>query len=504
MAAPSEKLVQSLEILHELQKRGFVAIQSSDISRVHRERLLKNGFIQQVIKGWYIPTNPGEKAGDSTAWYTSFWNFCAYYLTQRFAEEWCLSPEQSILLHAGNKTIPKQLLVRTPKGNNKLTQLPFNTSLFDVRYKVPAPKDMETIDGLRVYSIIPALIACNANFFIQYPTEARAILSTQDDSSTILSYLLKGGHSKISGRLIGALKNADKERIAKEILDAMSAAGYKISIDDPFIEKKKIILSSREKSPRINRLKIMWHDMRHSVISNFPEPPGTPKNSKTYLKTVDEKYVNDAYHSLSIEGYRVNRELIERVRSGSWSPDNHPGDINHKNALAARGYWQAFQAVKKSIEAVLNGNNPGETVDLNHRHWYQEMFSPSIAAGILEPKYLAGYRNGPVYIRQSMHVPPSTKTVRELIPVFFELLSSENNAAVRVVLGHFFFVYIHPYMDGNGRMGRFLMNVMLASGGYPWTIIPVENRMQYMGSLEAASVQQNITPFCKFIAGLIE
>jgi hypothetical protein len=38
-------------------------------------------------------------------------------------------------------------------------------------------------------------------------------------------------------------------------------------------------------------------------------------------------------------------------------------------------------------------------------------------------------------------------------------------AGVRVVLGHFIFVYIHPYMDGNGRMGRFLMNVMLAGGG---------------------------------------
>ena len=36
---------------------------------------------------------------------------------------------------------------------------------------------------------------------------------------------------------------------------------------------------------------------------------------------------------------------------------------------------------------------------------------------------------------------------------------------MRVVLGHFVFVYIHPYMDGNGRMGRFLMNAMLATPG---------------------------------------
>lgn len=43
------------------------------------------------------------------------------------------------------------------------------------------------------------------------------------------------------------------------------------------------------------------------------------------------------------------------------------------------------------------------------------------------------------------------------------------------------------------------MNVMFASGKYPWTIIPVEKREQYMSSLEEASVKQNIVPFCDFL-----
>jgi Fic family protein len=71
---------------------------------------------------------------------------------------------------------------------------------------------------------------------------------------------------------------------------------------------------------------------------------------------------------------------------------------------------------------------------------------------------------------------------------------------VRVVLGHFFFVYVHPYMDGNGRMGRFLMNVMLASGGWPWTVITVDTRDTYMAALEEASVRQDIVPFTRFLA----
>lgn len=58
-------------------------------------------------------------------------------------------------------------------------------------------------------------------------------------------------------------------------------------------------------------------------------------------------------------------------------------------------------------------------------------------------------------------------------------------------------------MDGNGRLGRFLMNTMLASGGYPWTVIPLEERNKYMSALEVASVEQNIKVFTKYIARLV-
>ena len=89
------------------------------------------------------------------------------------------------------------------------------------------------------------------------------------------------------------------------------------------------------------------------------------------------------------------------------------------------------------------------------------------------------------------------------MPAFFDLLKKEPEPWVRVVLGHFMFVYIHPYMDGNGRMGRFLMNVMLAAGGYSWIVIPLEKRDDYMIALERASVGQNIEPFSIFLRQLV-
>lgn len=73
-------------------------------------------------------------------------------------------------------------------------------------------------------------------------------------------------------------------------------------------------------------------------------------------------------------------------------------------------------------------------------------------------------------------MPLNKDAVLDCMPALFNHLREEEDPAVRTVLGHWLFVYIHPYMDGNGRMGRFLMNAMLACDGYPWTVIPVADR----------------------------
>ncbi|MDE0136214.1 MAG: Fic family protein [Acidimicrobiaceae bacterium] len=120
--------------------------------------------------------------------------------------------------------------------------------------------------------------------------------------------------------------------------------------------------------------------------------------------------------------------------------------------------------------------------------------------GVVKASDLGGYRQHAVFLSGSRYVPMNWSAVPEAMSEFFDLLEKEDEPSVRAVLGHFVFVYIHPYPDGNGRMARFIMNLMLAGGGHPWTVIRVDDRQRYMTALESASVHHAIKPFATLVA----
>lgn len=504
MAEPHEKLAASLEILKVLQDKGRRVFLSNEFSRTHRERLIKNGFLREIIKGWVMSSGPSQREGDTTSWYASFWEFCGAYCNERFGDEWHLSPEQSLLIHAGHTIIPAQLVVYSPHGTNNTLALPFGTSLYDLRQKeMPPSGDLELQDELRTFKGAAALLKVPEPFYLRYPIEAQIVLSNIKDASTLLRRLLAGGNSAVAGRLAGALRRVGRNDAADEIVATMKAADYVVREADPFEAKRQLAVLEPVRAPIIGRLKALWASHRQAVIDNFPQAPGLPKDKGAYLKSIDDVYRNDAYHSLSIEGYRVSPELIDRVKAGQWNPDTLHSDRDVRDALAARGYWQAFQAVKVDIEKVISGGDAGDLARSAHRNWYRELFQPCVAAKLIKAEALAGYRDHPVYIQGSMHVPPRAEAVTDAMPILFALMSDEPEPSVRAVLGHWLFGYVHPYPDGNGRIARFLMNLMLAGGGYPWTVIPVGRRNEYMAALEQASVHENIEPFSRFIGTLV-
>lgn len=502
MSKPNEKLAESLKILQKEQRESGKAIKTKQITRTHRERLVKNKFLTKVTREWFIINNPSNKDGDTTAWYTSFWEFCQTYLEDRYGKNYCLSAEQSILLHAGVTTIPQQLIVRSPKAPNKTIELLHGTSMYIMKSNIQNEIETNSTTQLQILSKEEALVNMSPIMFEQNPIEIKTILADIKDASKLLRILLAGSHSVKAGRLVGAFENIGNKKAATAIRKTMEAADFKIRVIDPFNGDKPKLINLRAPSPYVNRINLMWESMRIDVIPTFPKSPKKPEEER-YLKLVDDIYKTDAYHSLSIENYIVSTELIEKVRSGDWNLEDE-ADRRQRDAMAARGYWQTFQEVKKSIRKLFKGENPGEVFETDHGEWYRQLFQPSVTAGLLNVADLAGYRNNQVYITNSMHTPLNRDALRDAMPAFVDLLTQEEHSSVRTVLGHFIFVYIHPYMDGNGRMGRFLMNLMLASGGYPWTVIPVERRNEYMESLEQASVHSNILPFATLLGNLVE
>jgi hypothetical protein len=377
-------------------------------------------------------------------------------------------------LLAENTVVPTQVIVYSTAGINKVQPLLFGTAILSIKQKeILSGADIIERGGLRLVAADAALVKVPEAFFTRSPIEAQVTLLGVKDVSGVLRRLLKGGNSVIAGRLAGAF---------------------------PFAETYKFGTITRAEAPIVGRLQAIWSSMRADVIKSFPASPGSAADLHAYLQAIDDIYKTDAYNSLSIEGYQVTPELIERVRQASWNPDSNAGDKESRDALAARGYYQAFLAVKESVRQVIGGANAVALARDSFRDWYRQLFQPCVTAGLVPAAALAGYRNDFVFLRTSRYVPPRWEVVPEAMSALFELLESEPEASVRAVLGHWLFGYIHPFMDGNGRLARFLMNTMLASGGYPWTVIQVSERSEYLDALNSASLNMDIAPFTAFIA----
>ena len=456
------------------------------------------------MKGWWLVADPVTRPGDTTAWYASFWEFCARYGMARFGREWYLSPLNSLLLLAEATEVPRQVVLHAPAGTNNSLDLPFETGLYDLKSTMPRAGAVTERGGLNLLVAENALCTVAPNFFERYPVEAQTALASIPDPSALEAVLLEGGNSVVAGRLAGAFRRVDRGDVADDIIAVMKHADYDVRESDPFDGEVHIRAAKSGSPPIAARMAGLWEAMREAVLRVLPPAPGPVQDPDAYLRDVDEVYASDAYHSLSIEGYVVSGELIERVRAGVWSPDADQRDARNRDALAARGYYQAFERAKSALGQVFAGSDAADVVRRAHRDWYRELFQPAVSVGLMAAEDLAGYRNRPVFIQGSRHVPPRVEAVRDAMSTLFDLLHTEPAPAVRAVLGHWMYGYIHPNPDGNGRLARFLMNVMLASGGYRWTVIPVDARPVYMQALERASIEGDAEPFAELIRGLLD
>jgi hypothetical protein len=500
----NDVITQTLSRVREAadQHHGQI-VHTSEILRADRELLMRTGWLQEIIRGWYMLVRPDTATGDTAAWYANFWDFVRLYLQHRFQNQYCLTAESSLDLLIENPRVPNQVIVIVKHGAG-LTKLMYDTSLMMYVDLKAFPKEMSQKNGINVMSLPYALCKVAPTYFQHNAQDAELALRTIKRSDELSRLLIRYNLKSSASRILGAYQFLNDTEMAKNINAELEIGGLIVNPTNPFLNKTPLLTSLRSQSPFVGRIQGMWSQARETVIANFPDAPGLPKNNEAYLHKVDEIYQYDAYNSLSIEGYQVTHELINRVKNSQWDPIGNNQDNNIKNAMAAKGYFDTFQQVKQCVKQVLEGEKASHVVKNNLQKWYQMMFGPSARAGIIPSESLLGFRQNRVFIKNSRHFPPSQDVVVDAMEAFFDCLKNEPHPAVNAVLGHYFFVYIHPYMDGNGRLSRFLMNLFLASGGYPWTVVRVDNRSQYISILENSHNKFDMTDFTQFIHSEME
>lgn len=223
----------------------------------------------------------------------------------------------------------------------------------------------------------------------------------------------------------------------------------------------------------------------------------TPMAEATVIRIARAAKLEDTYHSTTIEGYRITKEEVRAVIDGVPYEGRTPDEITRMMAL--KGYSRAFDRTLALIHEAFQRGGPevseGMIFDL-----YLELWGPSIDAGLVGVADMRGWRESPVFIRRSRHVPPAPEKVSRYMAQFVDQVAGLDVGPItRAIITHWGFVHIHPFMDGNGRLARLLMNYMLASAGLPWTTIRADERSDYFRALERAHVEDDFAALAEFL-----
>ena len=185
------------------------------------------------------------------------------------------------------------------------------------------------------------------------------VLASIREPTGLLRRLLDGGNSSIAGRLVGAFRRVSRSDMAEEIRAASGPArGYIRPRAYRSAAAGQASDNDSAAAPIVGRIQSMWESMRGTVLNTFPPPPGPTLDRAAYLHFVDEIYQSDAYHSLSIEGYRVTLDLIERVRSENWRPESNEARIKESRCFCRTGdTGKRLQLVSAPVKKSPSGAN---------------------------------------------------------------------------------------------------------------------------------------------------
>jgi len=223
--------------------------------------------------------------------------------------------------------------------------------------------------------------------------------------------------------------------------------------------------------------------MKYAIDQNRPF-------SKRLADSLHEKLIVEwTYNSNAIEGNTLTlsetKVVLEGITIGGKSIVEHLEAINHREAILF-------------IEDLIVNNEPLTEWNIRNIH--------ALILKEIDHQNAGRYRSENVVISGAKHVPPKYYEINDMMQ---RLISEYNNEwqsyhpVVRATLLHGEFVKIHPFIDGNGRASRLLLNLELMKNGYTPIIIKKENRAKYYEVLDYAHTTMDYGPFLDFVAELV-
>ncbi|MGW9019410.1 Fic family protein [Priestia megaterium] len=212
---------------------------------------------------------------------------------------------------------------------------------------------------------------------------------------------------------------------------------------------------------------------------------------KYTLKSLREKLLVEwTYNTNAIEGNTLTmnetKVVLEGITVGGKTMREHLEVINHRDAIAY-------------VEEIVQKGEP-------LTEWQIKNLHRLVLKGI-DDEYAGVYRDQQVFIAGAKHTPPAPYLIKEQMEQLIKWYENEAQKLHPVERGamlHAIFVGIHPFIDGNGRTSRLLLNLELMKAGFPAVVIKVENRLAYYEALDKSHTTKNYQDFIQLIVKEVE
>lgn len=470
-----------------------------------RRVLLAGGYAVEVANGqaWILKTRGRE--ADRGLCLRNYWGIVEAVLENYRPA--VVERESAVRLYLGQATPPGRLRVRHASSESRYTfelceGLEVRLAVGDVSLdtatrmavegaEIPVDRPERTLLALPLSTVRDHVD--DVAIWLQSLVVSRPALE-EEWARTTRPVLLK--------RFAEMARDAGNERLARQLHEFLAAehgqhvsrarAGVGSAVVVP-----PILAQVRSHSPWMARHVVTFHrwaERMTEAVADEGAGLATFPRDELYRRAEESKGY-DAYHSTTIEGYRITPEEVSAVIAGSTVAGRDPEEVRAR--MAVKGYAVAFDRCMKVMRAA---DGPVRITERLLQDLYVDLFSPSVEAGIVEAGSLRGWREQAAFLRGARYVPPSPEKVPVLMQQHVRLIDEwEGSAAVRAALAHLDFVAIHPFPDGNGRIARFLMNLVLVTAGLPWTTIRTEDRDRYFRALEAATVDEDAGVFGEFV-----